>query len=436
MSASSRPQPSDRVLARLLALHPKSIDLVLDRVWRLLARLDHPERRLPPVVHVAGTNGKGSVVALLRAMLEAAGLRVHVYTSPHLVRFAERIRLAGTLIAEDHLTALLEECESVNGPDPITFFEITTCAALLAFSRTPADVVLLETGLGGRLDATNVVERPVLTAITPISMDHEAYLGDTLSAIAFEKAGILKPGVPAVCAAQTPEATGVLEQRAAAVGAPLSLDGRDWTWRRAEGGGFFLDGEAWPMPTLPGDHQRANAAQAIRMARSLPPPLQPDEHAIRTGLARVDWPARLQRLPRGPLVARLPHGWEVWLDGGHNPGAGAALAAVLETWPARPLHLVVGMLDTKDPVGFLRPLVARAEAVHVVPVPDTQAGLPTEGLADRARRAGARAVLEHEAVANALDRIAETRVGSGRVVICGSLYLAGGVLATNGPLPL
>ncbi|MBB4286031.1 bifunctional folylpolyglutamate synthase/dihydrofolate synthase [Roseospira goensis] len=427
--------PSDRVLARLMALHPKVIDLVLDRVWRLLARLDHPERRLPPVVHVAGTNGKGSVVALLRAMLEADGRRVHVYTSPHLVRFAERIRLAGRLIAEDHLTALLEDCERVNGPAPITFFEITTVAALLAFARTPADVVLLETGLGGRLDATNVVARPVLTAITPISMDHEQYLGDTLGKIAAEKAGILKPGVPCIAAAQAPAAAAVLARRAQEVGAPLDLGGRDWTWAPAPGGGLTMDGTVWPDPALPGDHQRANAAQAVRLARALPPDLRPSDPAIRAGLERMDWPARLQRLPAGPLVARLPAGTEVWLDGGHNPGAGAALAAVLADWPARTLDLVVGMLDTKDTAGFLGPLLARARAVRVVPVPGSAAALPVDVLAARAQAAGAAIVTTHDSVAAALETSAEADPAPGRVLICGSLYLAGAVLAENGPLP-
>ncbi|WP_299439266.1 folylpolyglutamate synthase/dihydrofolate synthase family protein [uncultured Rhodospira sp.] len=427
--------PSDRVLARLMALHPKAIDLVLDRVWRLLARLDHPERRLPPVVHVAGTNGKGSVVALLRAMLEAGGQRVHVYTSPHLVRFAERIRLAGRLIDEDHLTALLEECERANGPDPITFFEITTCAALLAFAREPADVVLLETGLGGRLDATNVVERPVLTAIAPIALDHQQYLGETLAEIAGEKAGILKPGVPCVAAAQMPDAATVLDQRAAEVGAALSLGGRDWTWAPDAAGRFVTDGESWPAPPLPGEHQRANAALAVRMALALPEALRPAPEAIRTGLARVDWPARLQRLPTGPLVDRLPAAWEVWLDGGHNPAAGAALAAVLEGWGNNPLHLIVGMLDTKDTVGFLRPLVSRAASVHTVPVPGSAAGLPTDVLAERARMAGTVPVTDHTGVADALDAIAALPGPPGRVLICGSLYLAGAVLAENGPVP-
>jgi dihydrofolate synthase/folylpolyglutamate synthase len=424
------------VLVRLMGLHPKSIDLVLDRVWRLLARLDHPERALPPVIHVAGTNGKGSVVALLRAMLEASGRRVHVYTSPHLVRFSERIRLAGRLIDEAALTALLEECERANGPDPITFFEITTCAALLAFAREPADVVLLETGLGGRLDATNVVDRPLLTAITPVSMDHQSFLGNTLAAIAAEKAGILKPGVPCLAAAQTPEAAAVLDRRATKVGAPLDLGGRDWTWAPGPAGGIVMDGTAWPAPALPGDHQRANAALAIRIALALPADLRPRPEAIRAGLALVDWPGRLQRLPAGPVVARLPEGWEVWLDGGHNPAAGEALAAGLDGWCDRSLHLVVGMLDTKDAGGFLRPLVSRAATVQTVPVPDSAAGVPPETLADHARRSGAAAVTPRGSVAEALDAVAAAMAPPGRVLICGSLYLAGAVLAENNSPPI
>jgi len=440
MTASPLPdRPSDRVLARLMQLHPKVIDLVLDRVWRLLARLDHPERALPPVIHVAGTNGKGSVVAMMRAMLEAAGLRVHVYTSPHLVRFAERIRLAGRLIDEDALSDLLKDCEQVNGPDPITFFEITTCAALLAFSRMPADVVLLETGLGGRLDATNVVDRPVLTGITPIAMDHEQYLGDALEKIAFEKAGILKPGVPCVAASQAANAAGVLRARAEAVGAPLDLGGDDWTWRDSPEGGFVLDGTTWPAPPLAGAHQRANAAQAVRMVQALPSGLRPDDEAIRRGLASVSWPARMQPLPSGPLAACLPPGWSLWLDGGHNPAAGAALADAIDTWTPAPLHLIVGMLETKDAGGFLAPLMARAEQVATVPVPDTQAGLTPEALAEVARACGARRLSVCPSVPAALETLTASAgtqsPAAGRVLICGSLYLAGAVLALNGSLP-
>nr|WP_184044897.1 folylpolyglutamate synthase/dihydrofolate synthase family protein [Roseospira visakhapatnamensis] len=424
-----------------MTLHPKVIDLVLDRVWRLLADLGHPERRLPPVVHVAGTNGKGSVVAVLRAILEAAGLRVHVYTSPHLVRFAERIRLAraggGRLIDEDHLAALLEECERTNAGRPITFFEITTCAALLAFARAPADVVLLETGLGGRLDATNVVERPAVTVITPLSMDHQQFLGETLAAIAFEKAGILKPGVPCVAAAQAPDAATVLTRRAAEVGAPLVLGGRDWRWKTAGDGGVHVAGASWPAPALLGVHQRANAALAIQVARALPSGLTPGDAAIRAGLTGVIWPGRLHRLERGALAGRLPAGWDLWLDGGHNPDAGRALAVVLADWDDRPLHLIAGMLDTKDQAGFLAPLLARATSFHAVPVPGTQAGVPPAVLADRARAvapAGC-SVDEEGDVSQALAGITTRAARPGRVLVCGSLYLAGAVLGENGTPP-
>ncbi len=433
--------PSDRVLARLMGLHPRVIDLVLDRVRRLLARLGHPERALPPVIHIAGTNGKGSVVALLRAILEAAGQRPHVYTSPHLVRFAERIRLAGRLIDDDALTALLEECERANGPEPITFFEITTCAALLAFARVPADVVLLETGLGGRLDATNVVDRPVLTGITPIAMDHEQYLGETLDRIAGEKAGIVKVGVPCVSARQCPAAAAVLRARASAVGAPLDLGGDHWDWHDNGADGFALDGTAWPAPSLPGLHQRANAALAVRMARALPDGLRPADEAIRRGLATAVWPARLQHLHGGPLAARLPAGWSLWLDGGHNPAAGAALGQVLASWPKGPLFLVVGMLESKDAAGFLAPLVKRAARVAAVPVPGTEAGLEPGHLAGIARAAGAARVEVSDSVPGALETLAAgaagtpAAAGAGRVLICGSLYLAGTVLALNGAPP-
>lgn len=424
-----------------MALHPKVIDLVLDRVWRLLAALDHPERRLPPVVHVAGTNGKGSLVAILRAMLEAAGQRVHVYTSPHLVRFAERIRLGapggGRLIDDATLVALLEECERANDGQPITFFEITTCAALLAFAREPADVVLLETGLGGRLDATNVVERPALTVITPVSMDHEQYLGDTLAAIAGEKAGILKPGVPCVAAEQAPEAAAVLVRRATQLGAPLSLGGRDWLWERA-GDGFEVAGAGWPAPALVGAHQTANAALAVVAARTLTPGLRPDAAAMRAGLAGVTWPGRLHRLDPGRLTACLPAGWDLWLDGGHNPAAGRALADAAAAWDDRPLHLIVGMLDTKDQPGFLAPLLARAVSLQVVPVPGTTAGVPPPVLAGRARTVAPAGVAVHEraSVSEAMLALAATADGPGRVLVCGSLYLAGDVLRENGTPPV
>ncbi|MBK1666774.1 bifunctional folylpolyglutamate synthase/dihydrofolate synthase [Rhodovibrio sodomensis] len=433
---------SDRVLQRLMRLHPKVIDLSLDRVWRLLAALGHPERGLPPTVHVAGTNGKGSTLAFLRAMLEAQGYRVHVYTSPHLVRFHERIRLAGRLIAEDDLIALLEAAERANGEDPITYFEVTTCAAFLAFAREPADVLLLETGLGGRLDATNVLDRPALTAITPIGMDHMQFLGDTLEAIAGEKAGILKPGRPAVFAPQKPRAARVLHDRAAAVGAPTFSHGTDWTYRAHGGGrGFRYDGGRltgdWPAPSLLGPYQIANAAMALACAERLEG-FHVGDAAARTGLARASWPGRMQQLADGPLAARLPAGWELWLDGGHNADAGAVVAAAVDAWQAdprsaRPLHVVFGMLNSKQPVEFLTPLVARADSLTAVAIPGEQASHTAAESAGFARQAGATRVAEAADVAAALDALARGPDSPpARVLICGSLYLAGKVLALDG----
>ena len=433
---------SDRVLQRLMRLHPKVIDLSLDRVWRLLAALGHPERQLPPAVHIAGTNGKGSTLAFLRAMLEAEGYRVHAYTSPHLVRFHERIRLNGQLIDEDALIALLEEAERANGEDPITYFEITTCAAFLAFAREPADVLLLETGLGGRLDATNVLDRPALTAITPIGMDHMQFLGDTIQAIAGEKAGILKPGTPAVIAPQKPAAAGVLQRRAAEVGAPSYAHGRNWRYDGHSGGqGFRFDGGRlsgdWPAPGLLGPYQIANAAMALACLEQLEA-FPVGREAARAGLARAHWPGRMQPLSDGALARRLPGDWELWLDGGHNADAGAVLAAAIDAWEtdpgtARPLHLVFGMINSKQPVEFLTPLVPRAASLTAVAIPGEPASHTSAESADFARRAGATRVHEAADVPDALDALAheQAREGPARVLICGSLYLAGKVLALD-----
>jgi dihydrofolate synthase/folylpolyglutamate synthase len=433
---------SDRVLQRLMRLHPKVIDLSLDRVWRLLAALGHPERDLPPAVHVAGTNGKGSTLAFLRAMLEAQGYRVHVYTSPHLVRFHERIRLGGELIAEDDLIALLEEAERANGEDPITYFEITTCAAFLAFARQPADVLLLETGLGGRLDATNVLERPALTAITPIGMDHMQFLGDTVQAIAGEKAGILKPGTPAVLAPQKPAAASVLQARAAELGAPTFAHGTEWTYRAHTGGqGFHYSGGRlsgdWPAPSLLGPYQIANAAMALACAERLDG-FPVDADAARTGLARAHWPGRMQRLAGGTLARRLPDRWELWLDGGHNADAGQVLAAAVDAWQAdpgaaRPLHVVFGMINSKQPVEFLTPLVPRAASLTAVAIPGEEASHTAAESAAFARAAGASRVREAGCVPSALDALAREHADGppARVLICGSLYLAGKVLALD-----
>lgn len=438
-------QASDRVLERLMQLHPKKIDLSLGRIERLLSMLDNPQHRLPPVIHVAGTNGKGSVVATLRACLEAGGWRVHVYTSPHLVRFHERIRVAGRLIEEDDLVALLEECEHANRGEPITFFEITTAAAFLAFTRTPADAVLLEVGVGGRLDATNLVRRPAVTAITPISLDHQAFLGDTIAAIAGEKAGILKPGAPAILAPQPPEAEIVLEARARAVGAPLYRWDEEWHCAPAQDG-MRYEGRHWqcdlPRPALYGPHQIINAGTAIACLEHLAAPgplpsqgrsgagLPVSAGAIAEGLRRIEWPARLQRLLHGSLVEMMPAGWELWLDGGHNPGCGEVLAAVAADWRERPLHLIVGMLNTKDAAGFLRPLAPHTRSLHAVTIPGEENALAAEAIAAAAHEAGipARAA---PSLAAAVAELAQENE-KGRILICGSLHLAGVVLAGNG----
>jgi dihydrofolate synthase / folylpolyglutamate synthase len=430
---------SDLVLERLTRLHPKIIDLSLERTHRLLERLDHPERRLPPVVHVAGTNGKGSLIAYLRSMLAAAGYRVHVYTSPHLVRFHERIELSGRPIEEERLLALLEECERANGDAPITFFEITTCAALLEFARTPADILLLETGLGGRLDSTNVVDQPLLTVLMPISFDHMQHLGDTLARIAFEKAGILKRGRPAVVAPQPAEAMAVFEERAAALGAALACCGRDWLVEELEGAILFADRmgkRKLPRPALPGAHQIPNAGAALACLAFLSGFTIAEEAQAR-GLREVVWPARLQRLVRGPLVERLPPAWELWLDGGHNEAAGQALAEFLESKRAedggahRPVHIIFGMLNTKEPVAFLRPLAPLVRALQAVRIAGGHSSLGAEEAAAAARVAGI-AAEPAASVEAALARVLAREPGSARVLICGSLYLAGSVLAENG----
>ena len=424
----------DRVLDRLSRLHPKIIDLSLGRVHRLLDRLGHPERRLPPVIHVAGTNGKGSTVATLRAILEAAGLRVHVYTSPHLVRFAERVRIAGRLLDDADLIALLEEAEIANGDEAITFFEITTAAALLAFAREPADVCILETGLGGRLDATNVVDTPVVTILTPIGLDHQQFLGETLTAIATEKAGIIKAGVPCVVAAQDREAMRVIADRATALAAPLIVEGRDFHVERGEDDQLVFMGAsaAWtlPPPCLPGDFQRHNAGFALAaLERAFPHlPLQ----ALATGLENVQWPARLQRLKRGPLVDLLPPGWELWLDGSHNPHGAQAVSRFLDTWGDRPTLGVMGMLSTKDVDGVLAHLAPRFKALRGVDIEGEHNALSGTDIAARAAAHG----LPHTVAVGTVEAAIKEYVAGGfppsRILICGSLYLAGTVLKDNG----
>jgi len=421
---------AERALSRLGQLHPKRIDLSLGRIERLLAALGDPHNKLPPIIHVAGTKGKGSTVATMRACLEAAGYRVHAYISPHLVRFNERIRVAGTLIDDAMLAALLEECERVNAGAEITFFEVTTVAAFLAFSRVPADVVLLEVGMGGRLDTTNVIKHPAVTAITPVSLDHQAFLGDTVALIAGEKAGILKPGAPAVIAPQVEEAEVVIEARAAAIDAPLYRAGREWRCV-ASGPGMRYEGERWqldlPLPSLLGAHQVLNAGTAIACLEKLPGFVVPPA-AIADGLRHIDWPARLQLLKQGPLVEMMP-GWELWLDGGHNPAAGEVLAPVAAQWRDRPLYLVVGMLNTKDTAGFLAPLAPFAQSLQAVTIPDEENPLPASAIVTAAHSVGIDAH-EAQSIEDALRAIAVDG-NNGRILICGSLHFAGVVLRDN-----
>jgi len=419
---------TDLILQRMMALHPKIIDLTLDRVHRLLAALGHPERSVPPVIHIAGTNGKGSTQAMMRAGLEAMGGRVHAYTSPHLARFHERIRLAGELISEEYLTEILEECEKANGGAPITFFEITTCAAFLAFARTPADWTLLEVGLGGRLDATNVVDRPRLTIVTPVSIDHQQYLGETLAEIAGEKAGILKRGVPCVVGPQEAAGLEVIEARAARLGCPLLVHGQHWRAWEERGRLIFQDENGLldlPLPNLPGPHQIDNAGAALAALRHL----GADEAACEAAVTRAYWPARMQRLRHGPLV-EAAGACELWLDGGHNPAGGEAVAATLARMAARPTHLILGMLNTKDIAGYLRPVAAQAASLTAVSIPGEANTLSAEETQDAARRAGIGADTA-ESVLAAVARIATDDPGS-RILICGSLYLAGTVLRENG----
>ncbi|MES2435427.1 MAG: folylpolyglutamate synthase/dihydrofolate synthase family protein [Pseudomonadota bacterium] len=412
----------------MMTLHPKVMDLVMDRVERLLAILGNPERSVPPVIHIAGTNGKGSTQAMIRAGLEAGGSLVHAYTSPHLARFHERIRLAGELISEDTLTALLDECVQANGPDEITFFEITTCAAFLAFSRVQADYTLLEVGLGGRLDATNVVEKPILTVITPVSIDHQQYLGETLAEIAGEKAGILKRGVPCVIGPQEDEGMAVIEARAARLGCPVLAFGQQWSAWEERGRLIYQDENGLldlPLPNLPGPFQVQNAGAAIAALRAL----GKDQAACEAAVTKAYWPARMQRLRVGPLVDSAS-GVELWLDGGHNPAGGAAVAATLARMPARETHLICGMLNTKDVRGYMQPLAPQVTRLHAVSIPGEKNTLPAEVTRDAALSVGMDAVVAGS-VAEALTAIAAVSPNA-RVLICGSLYLAGGVLRENG----
>ena len=428
---------SSTLLERLKELHPKSIDLSLGRIERLLAALGHPEQHLPPVVHVAGTNGKGSLIAFLRAIAEAQGARVHVYTSPHLVNFHERIVLAGAHggapIKEPMLVECLAQAEAANSGELVTLFEITTAAAFLAFASTPADLLLLETGLGGRLDATNVVAKPLATAITPISIDHVSFLGDTIAAIAGEKAGILKPGVPCIVARQDLAALAVIEARAAALGAPLHEAGRDFDVFEQHGRLVFQTASALldlPLPRLNGRHQIDNAGAAIAVASlvfgdALTMP------ALERGMTQAQWPARLERLVPGALYDYVGEGTELWLDGGHNAAGGKVIAQALAEFDERvpvPMHLIWGMMETKDAHAFIAPFKGLVERVYTVPIREEENAFTAEDLAAIAAAEG----FEVVAASSVPNALMQSRAALGgrpaRVLICGSLYLAGHVL--------
>ncbi|HVV26395.1 MAG TPA: folylpolyglutamate synthase/dihydrofolate synthase family protein [Rhizomicrobium sp.] len=431
---------SDAVLKRLLALHPKKIDLALDRIRRLLESLGNPHLRLPPVIHVAGTNGKGSACAFARAMLEAQGLKVHVHTSPHLVRFHERIRIAGRLIGEEALVSLLEEVEQVNAGREITFFEITAAAMFLAFARHAADATILEVGLGGTYDATNVVPRPAMTVIQPVGMDHREFLGDDLAGIAAEKAGIIKKGTPLVVGPQIETARAVILSHADRMGVPVFAFGQDFASRQEHGRMVYEDETGLldlPLPKLTGRHQIENAGVAIAALRHAGRGWGQDS-AVERGLSTVEWPARLQRLSRGPLVESAPRGAEIWLDGGHNPhGAEAVSRAIadLEQHGERPLYMICGMLTNKDALGYLRAFQGLARHVVTVAIPGEANSLGAGALYDIARRAGLDAApaedLEDAMLqVNAWTRLDEQDIPP-RILICGSLYLAGVVLRQN-----
>jgi dihydrofolate synthase / folylpolyglutamate synthase len=442
--APQRYQPLGELIARLSALHPKRIDLDLARMQRLLERLDHPERKLPPVIHVAGTNGKGSTIAYLRAILEAAGLRVHVFTSPYLVRINECFRLGrvggGVLVGDDELRAAFEHCERVNDGAPITIFEIETAAAFYLFAQNAADVVLLEVGLGGRLDATNVIDAPLATVIAPVGMDHTEFLGDTLTAIAAEKAAILKRNVPAISAEQTPEAMAVIERQAGRMHAALHTAGQEWSVNVERGRLVYQDERGLmdlAAPRLFGRHQFDNAGLAIATLRAIDA-FKIDTAAFEAGIINAEWPARMQRLTTGALVDQAPKASEIWLDGGHNADGGRVTAAALgdlEERVSRPLVVIAGMMANKDAGAFLANFAGLTRHIIAVQIPERDNAMPPDTLADAARQLGMRVetAASVEAALRALTRLAYEVPP--RILITGSLYLAGHALAANGTPP-
>jgi dihydrofolate synthase / folylpolyglutamate synthase len=442
---AARPSSSlSEVVARVSSLHPSQIDLNLDRINRLLERLDHPERKLPPVIHVAGTNGKGSTIAYLRATLEAANLRVHAYTSPYLVRLNECFRLGraggGTLVSDDELKDALERCEHANAGAPITVFEIKTAAAFVLFAQNPADALLLEVGLGGRLDATNTVEKPLASVITPVSMDHTEFLGNTLTSIAGEKAAIIKRGVPVISAEQAGEAMDVIEAQAGRMRAPLYAAGQQWHVSVERGRLVYQDDRGLmdlAAPKLFGRHQFDNAGLAIATLRAIDA-FKISPAAFEAGIVNAEWPARMQRLASGRLVDLAPAGSEVWLDGGHNAEGGRVAAAALgdlEERVSRPLVIIAGMMGNKDANGFLANFAGLTRHIIAVAIPDQDNAMPPDRLADAVRQLGMRVEIAPgvDAALRALASLAYDVPP--RILITGSLYLAGHVLSANGTPP-
>jgi dihydrofolate synthase/folylpolyglutamate synthase len=438
------PSPLDELIARLSALHPKRIDLGLERMQRLLERLDRPERKLPPVIHIAGTNGKGSTLAYLRAILEAAGLRVHAYTSPYLVRINESFRLGrvggGVLVGDDELQTALAHCERINAGAPLTFFEAKTAAAFCLFAQHPADVLLLEVGLGGRLDSTNVIETPLATVIAPISMDHTDFLGDTLTSIAGEKAAIIRRGVPVISAEQPVEAMTVIEANANRMRAPLHAAGEGWHVGVERGRLVYQDDRGLmdlAAPKLFGRHQFDNAGLAIATLRAIET-LKIPTAAFEAGIVNAEWPARMQRLSSGALLEQAPRGCEIWLDGGHNAEGGRVVAAALgdlEERVSRPLVVIAGMMANKDADAFLGNFAGLTRHIIAVEIPHQDNAMPPDRLADAARALGMRVEIAEgvKAGLRALTPLAYEIPP--RILITGSLYLAGHVLSLNGTPP-
>lgn len=428
----------DRILERLVALHPKLIDLSLSRLKKLLVRLGNPEEKLPPVIHVAGTNGKGSTVATLAAIYGSAGYRVHIYTSPHLVSFTERIVVSGRQISKTHLEEVLIECENANEGENITFFEITTAAALLAFSRNPADLLLLEVGLGGRFDATNVIERPMLSVITPVSMDHQDFLGNTINEIAFEKAGILKPSVSAIIGPQTNEALNVIKRRALELGSSAYVFGEDWNISPANNQLMFQMGSERsiiPRPNLLGDHQIQNAGCALASVKLLNGQFPVSPQDIDIGLVNINWPARLQKLKEGNLIESLLEDVEIWIDGGHNQDAARAIASTLTDWraesPELSIHMIFGALKNRSPQNFLQYFTNIIDTIRTVDIPGETNALSALEAETAALECGLRAY-PAKGISLAISDIVSNSSGKRRILICGSLYLAGAVLRANG----